>query len=75
MLAPLVIAGVVVGAGQRVLTAGVIGANIGAGLAMIFAAPAAAGLVLWAAGRTVWLTRRPRHRPPGATGSAAPSAA
>ncbi|MFJ2832878.1 hypothetical protein ACIPC1_35910 [Streptomyces sp. NPDC087263] len=60
VLAPLVMAGLLVGTGWRILTAGVIGANIGAGLVVFFMVPAVAGLLLWALGRGVWLaTRRP----------------
>ncbi|MFD5629630.1 hypothetical protein [Streptomyces sp. NPDC127072] len=55
VLTPLVMAGLLVGAGWRVLTAGVVGANIGAGLVVLVMAPAVAGLVLWAVGRGVWL--------------------
>ncbi|MGW3283524.1 hypothetical protein ACWDR3_02625 [Streptomyces sp. NPDC001002] len=58
VLAPLVVAGVIVGAGLRVLTAGVIGANIGAGLTILFGGPVVAALVLWAVGRSWWLTMR-----------------
>ncbi|MFE9768870.1 hypothetical protein ACFYPC_30875 [Streptomyces sp. NPDC005808] len=60
VLAPLVMAGLLAGTGWRILTAGVIGANIGAGLVVFFMVPAVAGLVMWALGRGVWLaTRRP----------------
>lgn len=62
VLAPLVMAGVLVGVGWRVLTAGVIGANIGAGLVIFFGGPVVAGLLLWALGRGVWLAN---HRPGG----------
>lgn len=55
VLAPLTVAGVIVGVGWRVLTAGVVGANIGAGLVIIFGGPVVAGLVLWALFRGVWL--------------------
>lgn len=58
VLAPLVVAGLIVGAGLRILTAGVIGANIGAGLTILFGGPAVAALVLWAVGRSWWLTTR-----------------
>lgn len=62
VLGPLVVVGLIAGVGWRILTAGVVGANIGAGLLIIFGTPVAAGLVLWALGRGVWLaTRRPGH--------------
>jgi hypothetical protein len=68
VLAPLVVAGLAVGSGQRVLTAGGIGANIGAGIALLLVAPATAALILGAAGRAVWVFAHPRHRPPGTAG-------
>ena len=46
---PLCAAGAIVGAGWRVLTAGAIGANIGAGMVLIFGFPLAGLLVLGAA--------------------------
>ncbi|GGL01093.1 hypothetical protein [Mangrovihabitans endophyticus] len=45
--APAVLAGYVAGACLRVLTAGVLGANIGAGLAVVAGVPAVALLTLW----------------------------
>ncbi|MFD9330760.1 hypothetical protein [Streptomyces sp. NPDC060065] len=69
VLVPLVMAGLLVGVGWRVLTAGVIGANIGAGLVIIFGGPVVTGLLLWALGRGVWLANhRPGHRPGGDNG-------
>jgi hypothetical protein len=67
VLAPLMMAGVIVGAGWRVLAAGVIGAGIGAGMTILFGGPAVAALVLWALVRGAWLaTRRPAgHHPRG----------
>jgi hypothetical protein len=62
VLAPLMLAGVIVGVGWRVLTAGVLGANIGAGLTILFGAPVLAGLLLWALVRGVWVAT---HRPAG----------
>ncbi|MBC9727566.1 hypothetical protein [Streptomyces sp. TRM68367] len=55
VLGPLVVAGVIAGVGWRILTAGVIGANIGAGLTIMFGAPLMGGLLLWALGRAAWL--------------------
>ncbi|MFF4949969.1 hypothetical protein ACWC2K_01420 [Streptomyces chattanoogensis] len=67
VLTPLVVAGLLAGFGWRVLTAGVIGANIGAGLVALAGAPVLAGLLLWAAGRGLWLAR-----PGAADGGRAP---
>ncbi|MGI5426534.1 hypothetical protein [Streptomyces sp. CA-179760] len=58
VLGPLVVVGLMAGLGWRVLTAGVVGANIGAGMLIIFGTPVAAGLLLWAVGRGVWLATR-----------------
>ncbi|MGH3679941.1 MAG: hypothetical protein ACRDT2_06755 [Natronosporangium sp.] len=48
VILPVVVAGMVAGFALRVLTAGVIGANIGAGLMLVFGGPTVAGLLLWA---------------------------
>ncbi|QPP08326.1 hypothetical protein G4Z16_20165 [Streptomyces bathyalis] len=72
VLGPLMVAGLIVGAGWRVLTAGVVGANIGAGLVVLFGAPVVVALALWAAGRGVWLALHRSDRGPGA-GVGAPS--
>jgi hypothetical protein len=45
----LIVAGVIVAGGYRVATAGVIGANIGAGIVILFGTPFVAGLVIAAA--------------------------
>ncbi|WP_405871841.1 hypothetical protein [Streptomyces sp. NBC_00005] len=58
VLGPLTLAGLVVGVGWRIMTAGVVGANIGAGLTLMFGGPVVAGLVLWALFRGVWLATR-----------------
>jgi hypothetical protein len=50
---PLVLAGFICGYGYRVMTAGVIGANIGAGLAIFFGGPAVVMLVGWAIFRSL----------------------
>jgi hypothetical protein len=55
VLGPLVVVGLMAGVGWRILTAGGVGANIGAGLLIMFGTPVAAGLVLWAVVRGVWL--------------------
>lgn len=55
-------AGVVVGGGGRILTAGVIGANIGAGLVVLVGTPTAAALLagsMWSG----WLAQRPIRGP------------
>jgi hypothetical protein len=60
-LAPLLTAGVIVGYGWRVMTAGVIGANIGAGLVVVFCCPLVAVLLVWALAYSVYLWRRSRR--------------
>ncbi|MER6756845.1 hypothetical protein ABT235_21975 [Micromonospora echinofusca] len=60
VLAPLVAAGALLGLAWRVLTAGGIGANIGAGLMLIVGGPALAVLLIVAA---VAALRMRRHRP------------
>lgn len=48
VVAPMVAVGVIVGLGWRVMTAGVVGANIGAGFSIMFGGPLVLGLLLWA---------------------------
>jgi hypothetical protein len=48
VLIPLLTAGLIVGFGWRVMTAGVIGANIGAGLVVLLGGAAVATLLIWA---------------------------
>ncbi|MFF0890582.1 hypothetical protein [Streptomyces sp. NPDC003456] len=62
VVGPLVVVGLMAGAGWRILTAGVVGANIGAGLVIILGAPVAAALVVWALARSVWLVAGRRGR-------------
>jgi len=57
VLGPLLLIGVLVGVGWRVFTAGVIGANIGAGLFTFFAGPVIVVLLAWAVFRSVTLLR------------------
>jgi hypothetical protein len=57
VLGPLLPAGALTGFGWRVLTAGVIGANIGAGLFTFFAGPVIVALLAWAVFRSVTLLR------------------
>lgn len=47
VLAPLLVAGAAAGFGWRILTAGVIGANIGAGMVILVVGPVIAGLLIW----------------------------
>ncbi|MEV0241297.1 hypothetical protein AB0I06_15380 [Streptomyces sp. NPDC050674] len=58
VLGPLVVLGLMAGVGWRILTAGGIGANIGAGLLVIFGTPVAAGLLLWSLAWAFWLVTR-----------------
>lgn len=62
VLGPLVVAGVVVGLGWRVITAGGIGANIGGGLTLLFGLPFVAVLLIVAAVNALALRRRARRR-------------
>lgn len=55
VLGPLVVVGLMAGVGWRILTAGGVGANIGAGLLIIFGTPVVVGLSLWALAWGVWL--------------------
>lgn len=66
---PAVAAGVVLGLSYRVLTVAVIGANIGAAFAVLVGGPLVVALLLWAAGWTVVMLRRPAPGP--ATGRGA----
>ncbi|TDD00291.1 hypothetical protein E1292_29280 [Nonomuraea deserti] len=49
-LIPVLVAGAIAGAGWRVVTAGTVGANIGAGLTIMLGGALVALLLLWAAG-------------------------
>jgi hypothetical protein len=57
VLGPLLPAGALTGYGWRVLTAGVIGANIGAGLLTFLASPVIVAVLAWAGYRTATLLR------------------
>lgn len=57
VLACLAAAGVLIGGGYRVLTAGVVGANIGAGLVLLFGLPAMLALLL--TGAVLAVRRKP----------------
>jgi len=58
VLFPLMAAGFIVGSGWRVMTAGGIGANIGAGLVVIFGGPVVAALLVWARACSIYVLRR-----------------
>ncbi|BCL21114.1 hypothetical protein GCM10017668_29570 [Streptomyces tuirus] len=66
VLGPLVALGLMAGVGWRILTAGGIGANIGAGLLIIFGTPIAAGLLLWSLAWAFWLATQGRGHEGGA---------
>jgi len=61
VLVPLMAAGFIAGAGWRVMTAGVIGANIGAGFVIMVGGPLVAALLVWAVARSSYLVHRLRH--------------
>jgi hypothetical protein len=63
VLVPLVVAGLIVGSGWRVVTAGGAPDNIGAGLVVLFGGPVVVALTLWAMGRGAWLTLHRNDRP------------
>ncbi|QFY12251.1 hypothetical protein GBF35_41875 [Nonomuraea phyllanthi] len=56
-LLPALAAGALAGAGWRVMTAGTLGANIGAGLTIILGGPLVALLLLWSLGWSAHLLR------------------
>lgn len=57
-LLPVLVAGVLAGYVWRLVTAGTIGANIGLGLALMTLVPLAGALIVFAAFRAIWLSRR-----------------
>lgn len=61
VLAPLVSAGLIAGFGWRVLTAGVIGANIGAGFMVLLGGPAVTAMLIWAMAYSIRLSHRSRR--------------
>ena len=61
VLVPLMAAGFITGAGWRVMTAGVIGANIGAGFVIMVGSPLVTALLVWAVARSIYLVHRLRH--------------
>lgn len=56
VLIPLVVVGAILGLGWRVMTAAVIGANIGAGILVLFGSPVILALLILA-GVSAWLRR------------------
>jgi len=64
VLLPLLAAGFIAGAGWRVMTAGVLGSNIGAGFVVLFGGPLVAILVAWALGYSFHLARQDRRTLP-----------
>lgn len=67
VLFALLVIGVLAAMGWRIVTAGVIGANIGAGFVIIFGVPLAAVVIVWAVARSIWLATRGRRSNPRAT--------
>lgn len=63
VLGLLLAAGFIIGSGWRVMTAGVIGANIGAGLAVMFGGPVVVVLLIGALALAVRLKRGAPPRP------------
>jgi hypothetical protein len=61
VLVALLAAGFIAGAGWRVMTAGVIGANIGAGFVILLGGPIFVALVVWALANSVHLLSRANH--------------
>lgn len=62
VLLPLVAVALLVGWGWRVLTAGVFGANIGAGFLLLFGVPLLVAALAGTLVRAVWLLTRGRRR-------------
>ncbi|WBB63375.1 hypothetical protein O7599_12980 [Streptomyces sp. WMMC500] len=62
VIGPLVLAGIGAAVGWRILTAGCVGANIGAGFVVVVGSPALIAVLAWAAVRSLQLTRDPRRR-------------
>jgi hypothetical protein len=61
VLVPVVAAGFIAGAGWRVMTAGVYGANIGAGFVVLLGGPMVLVLLVWALAFAVYLLSRTDH--------------
>jgi hypothetical protein len=66
VLVPLLAAGFIAGARWRVMTAGVIGANIGAGLVILIGGPTVLGVLIWALVFSVHVSRTGVPGTPGA---------
>ncbi|GGM87072.1 hypothetical protein ACFFX1_50275 [Dactylosporangium sucinum] len=58
VLVPLLAVGLIVGSGWRVVTAGVIGANIGAAVVVTLGGPVVVALLLWALAYAIRLLRK-----------------
>lgn len=71
VVAPLLAVGAICGGGWAVMTAPVIGANIGAGLVLLGAPPLVLALLVWAPARWCWLLAR-RSEPPESSGTGGP---
>lgn len=56
VLVPLVVVGAILGLGWRIMMTAVIGANIGAGILVLFGSPVILGLLILA-GVSAWLRR------------------
>jgi hypothetical protein len=72
VLLPLLAAGFIAGAGWRVMTAGVLGSNIGAGFVVLFGWPLAAFLVAFALGYSFHIFGQARDWLPTVTGTGVP---
>ncbi|WP_326799925.1 hypothetical protein OG946_34880 [Streptomyces sp. NBC_01808] len=62
VIGPLVLAGIGTGYGWRILTAGGIGANLGAGLVTLFGVPTLVATLVSALVRSILLVRQARRR-------------
>lgn len=62
VLVPVILAGALLGLAWRIVTAGAIGANIGAGLVVLLGGPVLLVLLVVAAVQAVRLSREHRHR-------------
>src|SRR5262245_42628019 len=63
VIGPLLLAGFVVGAGERVVTAGVIGADIGGGFVLLVGGPIVVATLVWSVAYPVYVRRRRARGP------------
>lgn len=56
-IGPVIVAGALVGIAERVITSAAVGANIGAGMAILFGTPTVVGLLIWSLVWTVYVRR------------------